>query len=978
MTGKPLLKRFMIPITCIFIAFILVNPFTGSRGRSSAPVIASEVYQYLENASFAPVIVVFKEKAGLGEALSKNSPEFTSTRTVVSELQKVTNASETQILPLLKKEIAEGNLLDYTPLWIINAFSAQVNKESLKSLSQIPQIKTIRLDQRRQYLSGSSEPCVTVDDQAAAFQEGVFMEEFPGEGKDLYNLQAVNVPPLWEEGYFGDGVVVAVMDTGVDLSHQALEQNYRGNLPGHSHKDSWFDATKTVTNSDDGPSDTHGHGTHIAGIILGGTKEKPLGIAPEAHWIAVNIFADGYAWDSHITQAFQWLLAPGGNPDHAPDIINCSWASKPEFAEDYLHWEILYTLENAGILVVFAAGNNGEEGPGSPASYPHAFSVGALKQAGNGLETASFSSRGPVRWQDISYIKPELVAPGVNIVSTWPGNNFAVQDGTSTAVAHLSGAAALLLEAKPDLTPAEVKYLFKSTASWNSLWDEEGLRPNNVYGYGLLDAYAAVKSDPLPPAGELLLFDGAEEGIINWKTSPENPWKITREMVGSGHFCFSDSPWEDYKNKAASWLALANPVSICGYHSPVLSFKHFYDLQKSDGAEDYAYIEISIDGINWSALYRFSGSNETLQPFTIPISLPAEAGSFYLRFRLQSNTDDSGQGWYLDDITLTASPLPLSDLDRLRLTPERTRLGLGEEIRVEADAMFSFSLLKEIDPEQVTWDSSDPSVAQVKNGVITGLTPGESIIRGTFHDKSAEFKVTVIEVKTAAPQPGPGTYINEVTVNLEPVTSGSKITYTLDGTDPDEKSTVYENPIVISETNILKTRIYVDNIPGPVSEYPYTVLEGARVAGTIQCQERSLITGEDLTAFFISRELEESYPATSFNRDGSFAFDLPLGRYCLVVKGEQYLTRTLEFELQEKGILDLGLIKLWAGDLNNDNRIDLTDLTLLSLANDTRPGDDNWNPLADLNGDSYVNIFDLTILTQNYGMIGNSIAGVGH
>ena len=160
----------------------------------------------------------------------------------------------------------------------------------------------------------------------------------------------------------------------------------------------------------------------------------------------------------------------------------------------------------------------------------------------NHFETTNFSSKGPVRWQDISYIKPELVAPGVNIISTWPGNTFAIQDGTSTAAAHLSGAAALLLEAKPDLTPAEVKYLFKSTASWDSLWDIHGPRPNNVYGYGLLDAYAAVKKDPLPRPAEILFFDGAENGVINWKTSPGNPWKITREMVGSGRFSLPTLP----------------------------------------------------------------------------------------------------------------------------------------------------------------------------------------------------------------------------------------------------------------------------------------------------------------------------------------------------------------------------------------------------------------------------------------------------
>lgn len=951
-------------IIFILIAFLFISPLNDCQGTSHEDIVDTEVYHYLDTEAYVPVIAVYNKEPDLKVALDEDNPESTSAQTVVSKLKKINRECEAQIFSLLKEEMAKNNLLDYNSLWIINAFSARVNKEGLQRLSEIPQIKMIRLDHRRQYLSGLAEPSVTKE---------IFPEDFPGEGEDLFNLKAINVPPLWKEGYFGKGIVVAVMDTGVDLNHPALEQSYRGHIPGHSHKDSWFDATKNDDSSTEGPRDTHGHGTHIAGIILGGTSDKPLGVAPEAHWIAVNIFSDGYAWDSHITQAFQWLLAPGGNPDHAPDIVNCSWASRPEFAEDYLHWEILYNLEKAGILVVFAAGNNGDEGPGSPASYPHSLSVGALKQVDNHFETTNFSSKGPVRWQDISYIKPELVAPGVNIISTWPGNTFAIQDGTSTAAAHLSGAAALLLEAKPDLTPAEVKYLFKSTASWDSLWDIHGPRPNNVYGYGLLDAYAAVKKDPLPRPAEILFFDGAENGVINWKTSPGNPWKITREMVGSGRFSFADSPWENYSSDTASWLALAKPVSLNGYHSPVLSLQHFYDFQKSGNLEDYALVEISVDGINWSVLYRFSGTNEKLQQFSIPITLPQEAESLYFRFRIQSNNNGSGKGWYIDDITLTASPLPLSALQRLRLTPEKTRLGLGEETSVKAGAMFSTHLIREIEPELLTWYSSNPSVARIENGIITALAPGESIIRGTFYDQSAEFKVSVVEVKPAVAQPEPGTYINTLTVSLEAGTPRAKITYTLDGTEPDEKSTVYENSIVISETTILKTRTYLDNIPGPVSEFPYTIVKGARVNGTIRLQKKPIVNGEKITAFFISQDTEERYFVSTFAANGSFAIDLPLGRYFLVVKRDHYLTRTLQVDLQEKEHLDLGLISLLAGDLNNDNKIDLTDLTLLSLAYQTKPGDYNWNPFADLNGDGLINMFDLTVLTQNYGTAGDNV-----
>ncbi|NLX90728.1 MAG: S8 family serine peptidase [Firmicutes bacterium] len=961
-----MLKQVRTPAILILITFFLVNPFTYCLGKNTENTVSPEVLQYLDSEPFVPVIAFFKKKALPGQ--DPADMKAASGRAAVEELQRANKVAEEEILPILKEETANGNLRGYKSLWVINAFSAQINKEGLKRLCALPQIKTITLDHRRGYLSAVSKP------ERAVFQASMFLDEFPGRGKDLFNLQAINVPPLWKEGYFGDGVVVAVMDTGVDLNHPDLEQNYRGNLPGHSHKDSWFDATGTLPNSAEGPVDTHGHGTHITGIIVGGSKEKPLGIAPGARWIAVNIFSDGYAWDSHIALAFQWLLAPGGNPDHAPDIINCSWASRPEFAEDFLHWDILYTLEKAGITVIFASGNNGEEGPGSPASYPHSFCAGALKQAGDRFEAANFSSKGPVRWQDISYIKPDLVAPGVNIVSTWPGKKYAIQDGTSTAAAHLSGAAALLLGAKPDLSPAEIKYLLKSTSFWDPLWDNSGSRPNNVYGYGLPDVYAAVKHEPLMPP-ELLFFDGAEEGIINWKTSPETPWKITRELAGSGRFSFADSPWEDYNNNTSSWIATAKPILLDGYHSPVLFFQHCYGLAKTEDSEDYAYVEISVDGINWSILYRFSGSNGKLEPFSIPLSCPGEANSLYLRFRIQSDNNGSGMGWHIDDLTLKAYPLPLRALDRLRLTPEKTKIALGEETAVRAEAMFSSRILKEIQPELVTWHSSNPAVARVENGVITGLAPGESIIRGTFNDKSAEFKIAVVEIKPAVPHPDPGTYINTVEISLQ-AGSGEKITYTLDGTDPHEKSTVYERPIVIDKTSILKTRTYLGTIPGPVSEFSYIIKKGTRITGTIQLQGKPSLNGERISARFICRDTKEIFPVTSFAKDGSFDLNLPLGSYLLVISSRQHLTKVIGIELWEKQkFINLGPIKMLAGDLNNDNKIDLTDLSLLSLAYFTKPGDKNWNSLADLNGDGFVNNLDLNILSQNYGLSGDEAPG---
>ncbi|NMB35888.1 MAG: S8 family serine peptidase [Firmicutes bacterium] len=648
----------------IILAFLLWSIFS-IHGTASTPedhtaaAIPADIQADLDQHFFVPVIVTLGEQPNgpytpLSTGKERSSGRSHRTQMLVKKLQATARASREKIEPIINEESRKGNIRNYTPFWIVNAFKAEVNAAALQRLSNHPQVQHIRSD-RRHYVLPSN--LLTSSSEQGLNTPYNTSKQKPGTESGIWNLELIKAPAVWKTGITGEDVVVAIMDTGVNPNHPALQGHYRGDLPGHSHKTSWYDATADSGREDDSPRDLNGHGTHIAGLILGGKPEEPLGVAPGANWIGVNIFSKGLAWDSHIIQAFQWLMAPGGDPQNAPHIINCSWASRPEFAEDHLQWEILYNLEQAGILVVFAAGNNKTAGPGSPASYPHALAVGAVQKNGDKIEIADFSSRGPVEWQGINYLKPELTAPGVNIRSAWLKEDYFTLDGTSLAAAHVSGAAALLLESNPQLLPFEIVSILKKTTAWDPAWNKNGERPNNAYGFGLLDAYEAVRANTVP-SREIIFSDGAEEGVMNWSTSPDNPWKITREKVYDGKLAFADSPWENYKNKAASWLGLAKPLSLERYQSPVLSFWHFYGLQKGKNREDdYAYIEISPDGQNWLSLYRFSGTNRQYQPFSLPLNLPPDVKSFYLRFRLQSNNNGPGKGWYLDNITVTAQPL---------------------------------------------------------------------------------------------------------------------------------------------------------------------------------------------------------------------------------------------------------------------------------------------------------------------------------
>lgn len=950
-------------VLAIFLVFsFMLYPWSSSPHAYSAdtgPLIDKEVLANIEEEEYTRVIVFFNDP--LPVAPTEQQGQDNSAAAVVETLQEQTRKASSSITDILNAEIDKGNIKNYQSLWIVNAFAAQINNAALHRLAALPQIESIRPDRNVTLSPGTATS--ELDDIIMSGEEGEHTGEIP------WNLQLINAPSAWQEEITGKDITVAIMDTGVDQNHPALENKYRGNMPGHSHATSWFDATDP-SDGTEGPRDPYGHGTHVAGIIMGGSPREPLGVAPDANWIGVNIFDDGTTWDSHITRAFQWLLAPDGDPTNAPQIINCSWASRPEYVSDYLQWEILHNLEQAGIFVVFAAGNNGEQGPGSPASYPHAFCAGALTKEDDTIKVAPFSSRGPVTWQGMSYIKPEITAPGTKIRSAWLNGEYRVLDGTSTAAAHVSGTAALLMNARPDMTPAEIGSSLKQTASWHHAWNEQGERPNGTYGYGLLDVAAAVhaqKPDPRERERELLFFDGADEGIMNWSTSPRNPWKITREKVYDGEFAFADSPWGEYQNNDSSWLALSEPISLCGYYKPVLTFQHFYDLPRGEKREDdYAVVELSTDGRNWMRLYRFYGSNEEYTESSIPLKLPADARQFFLRFRLQSNGNGPGTGWYIDNIGVTARPRPLSDLEELVIVPERDIMGIDEEIKVSAEAFFCETHSKPLDPDLLEWHSSDPEVATVDEGTVTALKAGKAEIRGEFSGRTAQIPLEIIEVPPPAADPAPDTYINEVAVELETAMPDTKIYYTLDGSEPDHDSYLYEKPISITETTVLKTRAYFEDIPGDLAVLPYTVKEGGTVNGSLQLQQRPF-SKANVELYAVCQAEERRYKINTLDSSGNFSIELPLGDYKMVAKRPQYLAVVEPFELAEKGEHSLPRLLLLAGDINNDNHIGLKDLTLLARAYDTTPDDEHWDPRADLNGNGRVDIADLTILTRNYG-----------
>lgn len=429
-------------------------------------------------------IIVFAQQVDLTQ-LPEGLTVVARRTHLVQQLQTIAVTAQTATLTQLETMRQDGRIHTYRPLWIINAIAASGTADAVLTLAANPDIAEIRLDAVVDRIQPTTD-----DPKLTLLQESTAPLTAPEGGFPLpWGIRRVNGPHAWHGlGITGSGVTVAIMDTGVDYQHPILTNNYRGNLGGgtFNHTGNWFNAVQPTNTI---PVDNFGHGTHVAGTAVG---HNGFGVAPGANWIAVNIaHSSGFIFTSDVHAGFQWLLAPANNPALAPDIVNGSWSgpgNNPEFLPD------INLLMAANVLPVFAAGNTGPftGTVGMPGSYPGVLAVGASDDVD---EATWFSSLGPSPLTN--EVKPWLVAPGAQTLSSLPGDLYGYYNGTSMAAPHVSGAAALLLSANPNLTLTQIRQRLADTAVPLST-----THPNMSTGYGRLDVYAAVRPDV--PHGRLL------------------------------------------------------------------------------------------------------------------------------------------------------------------------------------------------------------------------------------------------------------------------------------------------------------------------------------------------------------------------------------------------------------------------------------------------------------------------------------------
>lgn len=415
---------------------------------------------------------------------------------IIAQLKAVAEESQTSVLTELHELEKTGRVRHVRSFWIINGVAAAIEPALIPELAALPGVANVVLDARHEAFGDPVNFTANAPDANLYEFAGWSAPPSTGPGQAAHwSIDAIGAPAVWNLlGIDGQGITVAIVDTGVDWQHPALRHNYRGGR-GESavHDGHWY---STVYPTQTVPVDYHGHGTHVAGTAVG---HKGIGVAPGADWIAVAIADEhGRIRDSDVHAAFEWLLAPGGDPALAPDVVNNSWGASGNYTA---FLDDVRVLEAAGIVAVFAAGNNGPAAGSinAPASYPGAISVAAEDATG---AVAWFSSRGPSPLT--TEPKPLLSAPGAQILSAYPDNRYALMNGTSMATPHVTGIVAMMLSAEPRLTPNDVQSRLVAAAG-HPVHDPDR-------GWGVVDAYAAIA--PLAPAGVVAGHVASASGAI--------------------------------------------------------------------------------------------------------------------------------------------------------------------------------------------------------------------------------------------------------------------------------------------------------------------------------------------------------------------------------------------------------------------------------------------------------------------------------
>ncbi len=388
-------------------------------------------------------------------------------------LVAVAEREQAALEPRLEEWRERGLVRSWRGVAIVNRVLIEARIDAIAELSASPALARLADGERTRPLAGEIRPVSLAGDAAAGGASGGVSRE---PGRSNWALDALGIPALWKKGRDGRGVVVGILDSGVDGAHPQLAGNRRA-------VDGWFDPVEGRAE----PWDSAGHGTAVLGCAAAGNLDRRrIGVAPRATWVAALANPKGLFHAARFTEAADWMLFTG-----RPDVLIMAFGFEPGRCDDSLR-PFVEAFRAAEIFAVFPAGNEGPD-PGtdiSPANYADlppgggaAFAIGGVERD---LAVYPESGAGPPSCGERVY--PTVAAPagGLPILVASP-RRYDWHRGTSYATGYAAGVAALAYQARPELLLEELEEALAVSAR-----DLGPDGPDDRYGHGLLDPGAAL------------------------------------------------------------------------------------------------------------------------------------------------------------------------------------------------------------------------------------------------------------------------------------------------------------------------------------------------------------------------------------------------------------------------------------------------------------------------------------------------------
>ena len=422
---------------------------------------------------------------------------------VINTLKRQAADAQAGLIEELNILETNGLVEEIRPLWLVNSVSCYANEEAVSAISQRKDILAVYQCEEFQCIEDVS-----------------VMSSERGDRREIAeNIVKVNADQVWALGYTGENVLVALIDTGARLDHADLQGRlWDGGAEYPNHGYDFYQ-------HDNDPSDTHGHGTHVAGTIVGtGVSGTQTGVAPGATLMVLKVFHG----EDNLTEVTMWVEAMQFAVEHGADVMNMSLGQPlPDSSVQLMLRQACDNTLAAGVVAAVCAGNSRQIQMLAPVPYniwspgdcppPHlhedqmvnaggtscVICVGAVN---NNDVLGDFSSEGPATWSgvapyndypyssgsstNIGLIRPDVCAPGVNVKSLDfnTTNGYCLKSGTSMATPCVAGTIALMLSKDHELTPEQIDEILERTAVPLSA------HKSNDFGSGRIDALAAVNA----------------------------------------------------------------------------------------------------------------------------------------------------------------------------------------------------------------------------------------------------------------------------------------------------------------------------------------------------------------------------------------------------------------------------------------------------------------------------------------------------